>query len=74
LREKSDQFIDRGAIVQAADRRPDPGPKAEPKAKDAQEADVYVLDPLRRLEVELERSLGQVWRHQALQEEQPVTE
>lgn len=61
-REKSDQMVDRDAIVQAAYVR------AEEIKQNAQqdivdsrrEADQYVVDTLRKLESELERSLGQV--------------
>jgi cell division septum initiation protein DivIVA len=61
-REKSDQLIARDAITQAAQAR------AEQILSQArseaihirQEADDYVIDTLRRLEIELDRSLAQV--------------
>lgn len=61
-REKSDQLVERDAIVQAAQAR------AEQIVLQArgdivstrQEADEYVVDTLRRLELELERFLTQV--------------
>jgi cell division septum initiation protein DivIVA len=71
-RDKSDQFVERDAIVQAAQSRADQI-VAQSRAEGErirQEADEYVLDTLRRLEVELERSLGQVRNGiQALQNE-----
>jgi cell division septum initiation protein DivIVA len=71
-RDKSDQFVERDAIVQAAQSRADQI-LAQARAEGErirQEADEYVLDTLRRLEVELERSLGQVRNGiQALQNE-----
>jgi cell division septum initiation protein DivIVA len=77
-RDKSDQFVERDAIVQAAQSRADQI-LAQARAEGErirQEADDYVLDTLRRLEVEMERSLGQVRNGiQALQNEtQKVTE
>jgi hypothetical protein len=57
-RDKSDQFVERDAIVQAAQSRADQI-LAQARAEGErirQEADDYVLDTLRRLEVELERS------------------
>jgi cell division septum initiation protein DivIVA len=61
-REKSEQLVERDAIVQAAQAR------AEQIVQQAhsdiestrREADVYVVDTLTRLEVELDRSLSQV--------------
>jgi hypothetical protein len=71
-RDKSDQFVERDAIVQAAQSRADQI-VAQARAEGErmrQEADDYVLDTLRRLEVELERSLGQVRNGiQALQDD-----
>ena len=77
-RDKSDQFVDRDAIVQAAQSRADQilAQARSEGERMRQEADGYVLDTLRRLEVELERSLGQVRNGiQALQTDtQKVTE
>ncbi len=61
-KEKRDQMVEREAIVQAAQAR------AEQILSEAQneqeiarrEADAYVLDALRKLELELDRSLSQV--------------
>jgi len=60
-REKSDQIVERDAIVQAAHARAEQiiaNAKAEVEGTQ-QEADQYVLETLRRLEMELERSLNQ---------------
>jgi cell division septum initiation protein DivIVA len=77
-RDKSDQFVERDAIVQAAQSRADQilAQARSEGERIRQEADDYVLDTLRRLEVEMERSLGQVRNGiQALQTDpQKVTE
>jgi F0F1-type ATP synthase membrane subunit b/b' len=61
-REKSDQLVERDAIVQAAQVRAE---QIVQQARDdiegtRHEADEYVVDTLRRLELELERFLTQV--------------
>lgn len=61
-REKSEQLVERDAIVQAAQAR------AEQIVTQAhadiinsrQDADAYVIETLRKLEMEMERTLGQV--------------
>jgi hypothetical protein len=61
-REKSEQLTERDAIVQAAQSRADQiliQARAEGE-KIRQDADDYVMETLRRLEMELERSLSQV--------------
>ncbi|MCS6906574.1 MAG: hypothetical protein RML93_01675 [Anaerolineales bacterium] len=61
-KEKRDQMLEREAIVQAAHARAEQI-IAEAKAEQEntrREADAYVLETLRRLEMELERSLTQV--------------
>lgn len=61
-REKSEQLVERDAIVQAAHSRAEQiliQARAEGD-KIHDEADVYVLDSLTRLEMELERFLNQV--------------
>ncbi len=61
-REKSDQLVERDAIVQAAQTRADQVvAQAHTDAeKTRQEADQYVVESLTRLEVELDRILTQV--------------
>lgn len=61
-REKSDQLVERDAIVQAAQSRADQVmEQAHIEAKKTRrEADEYVLESLTRLEVELDRILNQV--------------
>jgi len=61
-REKSDQLVERDAIVQAAQTRADQVvAQAHTNAeKTRQEADQYVVESLTRLEVELDRILTQV--------------
>lgn len=61
-REKSDQLVERDAIVQAAQARAD-----QIKAQESieaermrKEADVYVIEKLTQLEMELDRLLAQV--------------
>jgi len=61
-REKSEQLVERDAIVQAAQAR---AVEIVEQARNdirssRQEADEYVIESLRRLEMELERSLTQV--------------
>jgi cell division septum initiation protein DivIVA len=60
-REKSDQIVERDAIVQAAHARAEQiiNNARSDVAGTQQEADEYVLETLRRLEMELERSLNQ---------------
>jgi uncharacterized protein YqfA (UPF0365 family) len=61
-KEKRDQMVEREAIVQAAHARAEQI-LAEAKSEQEitkREADAYVLDTLRRLEMELDRSLTQV--------------
>lgn len=61
-REKGDQLVARDAIVQAAQGRAEQiliQAKAD-AARVRQEADDYVVDTLRRLEMEMDRMLGQV--------------
>lgn len=61
-REKSDQLVDRDAIVQSAQERADQ--IVEQIRADAditrQEADKYVIDTLTQMEMELERLINQV--------------
>lgn len=61
-REKSEQFVERDAIAQAAQSRADQIIAQARADADAsrQEADEYVLETLSRLEMEMERSLNQV--------------
>ena len=61
-REKSEQLLERDAIVQAAQARADQliNQARLDLQKERQEADQYVVDQLSRLEIELERSLTQV--------------
>jgi len=61
-REKSEQLVERDAIVQAAKARADQIiAQAQTEVESTrEEADTYALDTLRRLEVELDRSLTQV--------------
>ena len=61
-REKSDQIIERDVIVQAASARAEQlmnQAKAEIDTT-RRDADDYVMDTLRRLEMEIERSLNQI--------------
>jgi F0F1-type ATP synthase membrane subunit b/b' len=61
-REKTDQLMERDAIVQAAQARADQireQARAEGE-RIKQDADDYVLDSLRKLEIEMERILNQV--------------
>ncbi len=77
-REKSDQLIERDSVAQASQVRADQiVAQARVEAdKIRQDADEYVLEALRRLEMELDRSITQVRNGiQALQQEkQNVTE
>jgi hypothetical protein len=61
-REKSDQLVERDAIVQAAQARADQiQAQARTDAeKTRRDADQYVVDSLTKLEVELDRILNQV--------------
>jgi F0F1-type ATP synthase membrane subunit b/b' len=61
-REKSDQLVERDAIVQAAQVRADQVQvQARTEAdRTKQEADQYIVDSLTKLEVELDRILNQV--------------
>jgi cell division septum initiation protein DivIVA len=61
-REKSDQMLERDALVQAAQSRADQVnvQMREDIEKERREADEYVLQTLTRLEVELDRYLTQV--------------
>lgn len=61
-REKSEQMVEREAIVQSAQLRADEIAAQERTGIDQsrQEADEYVIDTLRFLETELERYLNQV--------------
>jgi cell division septum initiation protein DivIVA len=61
-REKSDQLVERDAIVQAAQARADQltSQARSDAERMRQEADEYVIDTLTRLEVELDRFLSQV--------------
>jgi cell division septum initiation protein DivIVA len=61
-REKSDQVVERDAIVQAAHARAEQiiaQAKVE-KENTQQEADQYVIDTLRRIEMQLDSSLTQI--------------
>ena len=78
-REKSEQLLERDAIVQAAQARADQliSQARVEVEKIRQDADVYVLDTLTRMEVELDRALTQVrngihaLRQEGPSEEQP---
>jgi F0F1-type ATP synthase membrane subunit b/b' len=61
-REKSEQLLERDAIVQAAQARADQviNQARLDMEKERQEADQYIVDSLSRLEMELERTLTQV--------------
>jgi hypothetical protein len=61
-REKSDQLVERDAIVQAAQARADQViAQARVEAEKTRlEADAYVLDQLTHLEIEMDRILNQV--------------
>ncbi|MBN1147873.1 MAG: hypothetical protein JXA78_11515 [Anaerolineales bacterium] len=76
-REKSDQLVERDAIVQAAQARADQilaDARAEAEHT-RQDADRYVVETLAHLEVELERFLNQVRNGiQTLQQGVPETE
>jgi len=61
-REKSDQMASRDAIVQAAQARAEQiiaQARADIEST-RQDADIYVIDTLTRLEIELERAISQV--------------
>jgi hypothetical protein len=61
-REKSEQLVERDAIVQAAKARADQiiSESRLETEKTRREADVYVIETLTRMEVELDRALNQV--------------
>jgi F0F1-type ATP synthase membrane subunit b/b' len=61
-REKSEQLVERDAIVQAAQARSEQiqGQARVDYEKTQREADEYVIETLSRLEMELDRSLTQV--------------
>ncbi len=61
-REKSEQIVERDAIVQAAQARADQilSQINNDVEKIRRDADDYVLDTLQRIEIELDRSLNQV--------------
>ena len=76
-REKSEQLLERDAIVQAAQARADQliNQARLDVEKERQDADGYVVDQLSRLEMELERTLTQVRNGiHALQHETPQPE
>ena len=76
-REKSEQMVERDAIVQAAQSRAE-HVQVEARAdleRERQEADEYVLETLTRLELELDRYLTQVRNGiRAVQTNNPVQE
>jgi hypothetical protein len=61
-REKSDQVVERDAIVQAAHARAEQitAQAKSDKENNQKEADQYALDTLRRIEIELDNSLTQI--------------
>ena len=61
-REKSDQLVERDAIVQAAQSRAEEiiNQARADIVNSRQDADEYVIETLRKLEMEMERTLGQV--------------
>jgi cell division septum initiation protein DivIVA len=61
-REKGDQLLERDAIVQAAQARADQiiAQARQEAEKTRRDADSYVVDTLTRMEMELDRALGQV--------------
>ena len=76
-REKSDQLVERDAIVQAAQARADQiiSEASAEIERTREDADRYVIETLTRLEVEMERYLNQVRNGiQALQQEAPEAE
>jgi vacuolar-type H+-ATPase subunit H len=76
-REKSDQLVQRDAIVQAAQARADQiiAQSQTDAEKTRQEADQYVVESLTKLEVELDRILNQVRNGiRALQQEKASPE
>lgn len=76
-REKSEQFVERDAIVQAAHARAEQIVQQAYQQVESsrQEADQYVIETLSRLEIELERALTQVHNGiRVLRNEQPVDE
>ncbi len=76
-REKSDQLVERDAIVQAAQTRADQilAQARSDAEKNRKDADQYVIESLTRVEVELDRILNQVRNGiKTLQQEAPKTE
>lgn len=76
-REKSEQMIERDALVQSAQKRAEQiVAQIREDAEDTRrEADIYVVETLTHLEMELERFLNQVRNGiNALKEEEPVEE
>jgi cell division septum initiation protein DivIVA len=76
-REKSEQLLERDAIVQAAQARADQliSQARVETEKIRQDADIYVLDTLTRIEVELDRALTQVRNGiRTLQRDNPAEE
>jgi hypothetical protein len=74
-REKSDQMLERDALVQAAQSRADQVnvQMRDDIEKERREADEYVLQTLTRLEVELDRYLTQVRNGiRAVKQQEPV--
>jgi hypothetical protein len=61
-REKSEQLIERDAIVQAAQARAEEivSQARSDIQSSRKDADQYVIETLRKLEIEMERTLGQV--------------
>jgi cell division septum initiation protein DivIVA len=61
-REKSEQLVERDAIVQAAQSRAEEivNQARADIVNSRQDADEYVIETLRKLEMEMERTLGQV--------------
>jgi len=73
-REKSEQLVERDAIVQAAQARADQivSQSSSDINQTRQDADQYVIDTLTRLEIELDRTLVQVRNGiNTLKDEQP---
>jgi cell division septum initiation protein DivIVA len=76
-REKSEQLLERDAIVQAAQAKADQliAQARLDAEKIRQDADIYVLDTLTRMEMELDRALAQVRNGiRSLQPENPPGE
>jgi len=76
-REKSEQLVERDAIVQAAQARADQivSHSSNDIEQTRRDADQYVIDTLMRLEMELDRTMVQVRNGiNTLKDEQPKTE